>query len=108
MFSVKVETKSDNKKFNSYVKSAVSASLIEMGVSGVANIKSLTPVDSGNLKASNRYDIDFNTLIFSNNMEYAPYIEFGTRYISPQSFMRRGINNSRRIFNQIIKKRLSV
>ena len=105
---IKKTVKSNRSKFNTYANNGLSRSLHEMGSVGVGNIVNLTPVVSGRLKGSNRSDVEGNSVIFSNNTSYAPYVELGTRHQSAQSFIRRGINNSLSRFTQIIISNLGV
>lgn len=50
------------------------------------------PVDTGRLRSSitNRVGVEGGGLvgIVGTNVEYAPYVEFGTRYMAARSFLR--------------------
>jgi HK97 gp10 family phage protein len=78
------------------------AALDKLGSTGVNNIKKETPVDTGELQAANTYTVDGKIVTFRNGKEYAAYVEYGTIFQSSNPFMRRGINNSRREFINII------
>lgn len=99
----------------------------------LANIKSVTPVQTGNLRDHShanpaQSDGEDITGSVANNCEYAPYVEFGTgvkgqtTYKPPlgkslafgsqngqkaQSFMYRGLNNSKPQVRRIFQERLS-
>ena len=76
------------------------------GIGEVAtkNIIAETPVDTGALKASNAYYVGENEVYVYNTESYAPFVEFGTYKMSPNPFMRRGINRSTtEIINVIVK-----
>ena len=99
----------------------------------LANVKSITPVQTGNLRDHShavpaRSDGEDVTGGVENNCEYAPYVEFGTgvkgqsSYKPPmgkslafgsqggqraQSFMYRGLNNSKSQVRKIFQDRLS-
>lgn len=45
------------------------------------------PVDSGRLRASVTHDADEAGAVVGTNVEYAPYVELGTRYQDPQPFL---------------------
>lgn len=71
------------------------------------DIKLGTPVRSGTLRNNNVNEVDEKKLIARerNNTEYAPNVEFGTRFQKAQSFFRAGfIKNIRNIIN-IFRKR---
>ncbi len=64
------------------------------------DIKLGTPVRTGDLKGSNVKNVDEQKLIATetNNKEYAPNVEFGTRHQSSQPFFRTGfVKNIRNI-----------
>lgn len=52
------------------------------------------PVDSGRLRASITHDSDGEGFIVGTNTEYAPYVELGTRYQSPQPYLVPGLQES--------------
>jgi len=56
------------------------------------NAKRLCPVDTGRLRSSISHDLgrDGRGLVGSvgTNVEYAPHVEFGTRYMRAQPFLR--------------------
>ena len=46
--------------------------------------KSKVPVDTGNLRSSITHDVDEDEGVVGTNVEYAPYVEFGTGLFSSQ------------------------
>ena len=46
--------------------------------------KKKVPVDTGNLRSSITYDVDGDEGVIGTNVEYAPYVEFGTGLFSSQ------------------------
>ena len=52
----------------------------------------LTPVDTGNLRGSITAQEDGQSAIVGTNVEYAPYVEYGTFKSSPQPYMRPAID----------------
>jgi HK97 gp10 family phage protein len=52
----------------------------------------LTPVDTGRLRQSiNVQKLGDAHYSVGTNVEYAPYVEYGTRYQAPQPYFRPGI-----------------
>ncbi|MCP4252008.1 MAG: HK97 gp10 family phage protein [Candidatus Scalindua sp.] len=65
-----------------------------------ADIKLLTPVRTGDLRGANKKNVDEVKLIATetNDKEYAPNVEFGTRYQKANPFFRTGfVKNIRKI-----------
>lgn len=108
MISVNVKAKSNRIAFERQMNSKIDNSLEMIGLHGVSNITTEAPVDTGRLKASNDYEVSGLALLFYNTADYAPYVEFGTRFVMANPFMLRGINNSMAGFNRIIGESLRV
>ena len=53
--------------------------------------KQFCPVDTGNLRASISTRMENNKGIVYTNVEYAPYVEYGTAKQSAQPFMQRAV-----------------
>lgn len=57
--------------------------------------KTLCPVDTGRLRASITHEVgkEGNELVgrIGTNVEYAPYVELGTRYMAARSFLRQAL-----------------
>lgn len=64
------------------------------------------PVDTGTLKRSIRLAIKDNGLTseVSANTDYAGYVEFGTRYMDAQPYMRPAYNAQKDKFKEDIEK----
>lgn len=45
-----------------------------------------TPVKTGKLKSGNQVEVTRLEMTVSNNVEYAPYVNYGTRYMSAHPF----------------------
>lgn len=73
------------KKMASYddVKTAVKVNTAEMSKAAMRN----APVDTGHLKRSIVPDVTDLVGRVTPTAEYAPYVEFGTRFMSAQPFM---------------------
>ena len=66
-----------------------------------------SPVDTGFLRRSiglsaNRADLGLSVSVMPN-AEYAPYLEYGTRYINSQPFVRPSFNKQKHIFISDLK-----
>lgn len=60
------------------------------------------PVDTGNLKRSIRLDVSDGGLTAESEAtaEYAPYVEWGTRYMEAQPYMRPAFNKQKEQFKR--------
>jgi HK97 gp10 family phage protein len=79
-----------------------------MGEVVVQQIKSETPVITGNLRDGNEYEVHSQTLFVRNLVEYAKFVELGTYKQHSNPFMRRGIMNSKSKMLQILLKKCKV
>ena len=66
--------------------------LIRVGLQVQNYARELCPVDTGRLRASIQMESGRDGLgpwvTIGTNVEYAPYVEFGTRYMAPQPYLR--------------------
>lgn len=67
--------------------------LEEWGLIAEAYASEACPVDTGRLRASISHDHDDNTMMVGTNVEYAPYVELGTKNAGAQPFLRPAIEN---------------
>lgn len=76
-------------------KDAAAARALEaMGQQAEGNVKQLTPVDTGRLRSSITHaQLDEKTMAVGTNVEYAAYVELGTRKTAAQPYMRPGVEN---------------
>jgi len=66
--------------------------------------KKLCPVDTGRLRNSiTHQQLDDNTEVIGTNVEYAPYVELGTRKMSAKPFLRPAAEGHRAEYIEIIK-----
>lgn len=99
------------KGIDKYVKRAENATM-KAGFKAEYFVKKKTPVDTGNLRSSINTQLsakkkDRVEAIVGTNVEYAPFIEFGTRKMKPRAMFRKTIDeNSKDVwqtFNQALK-----
>lgn len=93
-----------NKRIADAVTESIKATSLK--VSNVA--KQIVPVDTGRLKSS----IQISNLTkvsaeVGTNVEYAPYVEFGTNKQRAQPYLRPAAMEGERFMEQDIKKRIS-
>ena len=62
------------------------------------------PVDTGNLRASITHRVDGDEAIIGTNVEYAPYLEFGTSKQSPQPYLRPALDENKSQVRNIMGK----
>ena len=76
-----------------YVKNRLKDKLILVGEIVEGEAKELCPVDTGNLRGSINSQLgdDGLSVIVGTPVEYAPHIEFGTRFMGGTPFLRAGL-----------------
>ena len=72
------------------IKSAIGAALEEIVLLAENYAAKKCPVDTGNLRGSITHEVDTagNAVYIGTNIEYAPYVEFGTRHMHAQPYLR--------------------
>lgn len=68
--------------------------------------KDLCPVDTGNLRNSISCESDGLEGCIYTNVEYAPYVEYGTSKMKEQPFMHPAIEDNVELITYIIEKEL--
>lgn len=80
-----------------------------IGGTAETHAKKICPTKTGNLKNSITHQrLDENTEVIGTNVEYAPYVELGTRKMTARPFLRPAAENHSdeymKIFEQEMKK----
>ena len=72
------------------LNSAIARALTMIGQQAEGNAKLVCPTDTGRLKNSitNQIDMDENAVYIGTNVEYAPYVELGTRRQDPHPYLK--------------------
>lgn len=70
------------------IRGAVAAALEEIGLVAEGYAKRLCPVDTGRLRGSITHVTSGHSAYIGTNVEYAPYVENGTRRQKPQPFLK--------------------
>lgn len=82
--------------------------LPEAGIMVEGQAKALVPVDEGNLKGSINSQVKGEQAIVGTNVDYAPHVEYGTRFMRAQPFMRPAIDEKRkdllRLFQEVFRE----
>lgn len=65
----------------------IARALEAVGAAAETYAKELCPVDTGHLRDSITHSVDDNAVYLGSDVEYAPYVEFGTYKQKPQPFM---------------------
>lgn len=69
-------------------ESAIQKALEAVGLQGERNAKMICPVDTGNLRNSITHTRDEEAAYIGTNVEYAPYVEYGTQKTKAQPFLK--------------------
>lgn len=86
-----LEVRADNRReVAEAVDGAIAAALEEVGLAAEGFAKRLCPVDTGRLRNSITHVTrpDDNAVYIGTNVEYAPYVEYGTARQEAQPFLR--------------------
>jgi HK97 gp10 family phage protein len=91
-----------NENVDNEINQALEKGLTAAGIFCVAEAKKKTVVDTGTLRDNTFYEVDKNTVLIYNLMEYAPYIELGTVRMEARPFLRPAVFNNRKKITDII------
>lgn len=104
-----VEVREDNREaIANAIDRALVAALEEVGLVAEGYAKRACPVDTGRLRNSITHLVDEGTrhVIIGTNVEYAPYVELGTRHQKPQPFLKPAANDHYSTYKGIFLKHL--
>ncbi len=104
-----VEVRADNREaIANAIDRALVAALEEIGLVAEGYAKRACPVDTGRLRNSITHIVDEGTrhVIIGTNVEYAPYVELGTRHQKPQPFLKPAANDHYSTYKGIFLKHL--
>ena len=85
--------------------SAIAKALTKIGQQAEGNAKLMCPTDTGRLKNSitNQIDMQENAVYIGTNVEYAPYVELGTRRQDPHPYLRPAASEHGEEYRAILK-----
>lgn len=72
-------TKDNTKEVLSALEKAIERGLEAIGLTAEGHAKRITPVDTGRLRNSISHATDGEAAYIGTNVEYAPYVELGSR-----------------------------
>lgn len=87
-------------------KEALQRALEKIGLTAEAHAKKECPVDTGRLRNSISHTTDEDSAYIGTNVEYAPYVEFGTSKTSAQPFLRPAATEHSSQYKEILKNEL--
>lgn len=104
-----VEVRADNREaIANAIDLALVAALEEVGLVAEGYAKRACPVDTGRLRNSITHIVDEGTrhVVIGTNVEYAPYVELGTRHQKPQPYLKPAAKDHYSTYKGIFLKRL--
>ena len=87
---------------------AIDRALEEIGMAAEGYAKRACPVDTGNLRNSITHAVEGSedAVYAGTNVEYAPYVEMGTRRTAAQPFLRPAATEHGSTYRSILKRNL--
>ena len=90
-------------ELNSRVPVILEALGIEAEGNAVTEITELGAVDTGRLRGSISHAHDDTSAYIGTNVEYAPYVELGTRKMAARPFLKNAVANYTDEYKQIVE-----
>lgn len=104
-----VEVRADNREaIANAIDRALVAALEEVGLVAEGYAKRACPVDTGRLRNSITHIVDEGgkCAVIGTNVEYAPYVELGTRNQKPQPYLKPAAEDHASTYRSIFLKHL--
>lgn len=104
-----VEIRQDNREaIADAIDRALVAALEEVGLVAEGYAKRACPVDTGRLRNSITHIVDEGTrhVVIGTNVEYAPYVELGTRHQKAQPYLKTAAEDHASTYKGIFRKHL--
>lgn len=104
-----VEVRADNREaIANAIDRALVAALEEIGLAAEGYAKRACPVDTGRLRNSITHIVDEGgkCAVIGTNVEYAPYVELGTRHQKPQPYLKPAAEDHESTYKGIFLKHL--
>lgn len=104
-----VEVRADNREaIANAIDRALVAALEEIGLVAEGYAKRACPVDTGRLRNSITHIVDEGgkCAVIGTNVEYAPYVELGTRHQKPQPYLKPAAEDHESTYRSIFRKHL--
>lgn len=104
-----VEVREDNREaIAEAIDQALATALKEVGLVAEGYAKRACPVDTGRLRNSTTHIVDEvgKCAVIGTNVEYAPYVELGTRHQKPQPYLKPAAKDHAPTYRAIMQKHL--
>lgn len=104
-----LEVREDNREqFKHAFNKALARALEEIGLAAEGYAKRLCPVDTGRLRNSITHVTRYGAkaVYIGTNVEYAAYVELGTRMQKPQPYLRPAAADHQATYRSILKNNL--
>lgn len=104
-----VEIRQDNREaIANAIDLALVTALEEVGLVAEGYAKRACPVDTGRLRNSTTHIVDEGDkcAVIGTNVEYAPYVELGTRHQKPQPYLKPAAEDHESTYRSIFRKHL--
>lgn len=90
------------------IRRAIGRALEEIGLAAEGHAKRACPVDTGNLRNSITHAVEGSedAVYVGTDVEYAPYVEMGTRRTAARPFLRPAATEHGAQYRQMLKKAL--
>lgn len=90
------------------IQRAIDRALEEIGLAAEGYAKRACPVDTGRLRNSIAHAVESgeDAVYVGTNVEYAPYVEMGTRRTAAQPFLRPAATEHGSTYRSILKRNL--
>lgn len=107
MPKMSVDVREDNVDLaKAEIRAAYARALERIGMQAEGYAQDLCPVDTGNLRNSITHTTDGTAAYIGTNVEYAPYVELGTRRAAEQPFLKPAATDHRGTYANIVKDEL--
>ena len=90
---MKVDYKDYSKEVLAALEKGIKNGLEAIGLTAETYAKKETPVDTGRLRNSISYAVDGEAAYIGTNVEYAPYLELGTKKIAAHHYLKRAVTD---------------
>ena len=88
---MKVDYTDNSQQILSALEKGKRNALTAIGATAETYAKQETPVDTGRLRNSISHSVDGEAAYIGTNVEYAPYLELGTKKITAHHYLKRAV-----------------
>ena len=105
MSDIEVNFQTNGEEIGELFEQACERALTRIGLQGESFAKKKCPVDTGNLRnsISNKVEMSEKSAYIGTNVEYAPYVELGTRKMAAQPFLAPAATEHSGVYKRIIE-----